>query len=219
MGDGYRVVIAEDHTILRDGLRAILCAGGEVEVVGEASDGKEAIRAVELHQPDVILLDLSMPRMNGLDAIREIKRASERTRVLVLTVHQAEEYVFAALQAGADGYVLKDSTSEELTTAVRRVLQGHRYLSPQISGRVIDGYLGGKPGEAPRTAFDDLTQREREVLKLVAEGYKNREIADYLCISPKTVEKHRASLMEKLDRRDVAGLTAYAIEKGLVTPR
>lgn len=164
-----------------------------------------------------MLLDLSMPQMNGLDAIRDIKRASEKTRVLVLAVHQTEEYVFAALQAGADGYVLKDATSEELTTALRRVLEGHRYLSSQISGTVIDGYLGGKGELSSRSPFDDLSQREREVLKLVAEGYKNREIGDFLCISPKTVEKHRASLMQKLDRHDVAGLTAYAIEKGLVT--
>jgi DNA-binding NarL/FixJ family response regulator len=213
----HRVVLAEDHTIVREGLRFILSSETDLQVVGEATDGFEAIRCVGACKPDVVLLDLSMPRMNGMDAIKEIKRASPSTRVLVLTVHKTEEYVLAALRAGADGYVLKEATAAELALGVRSVLQGHRYLSPQISATVIDGYLEGAKTMGPRSSLDELTKREREVLKLIAEGFRSREIAQQLCISPKTVEKHRSNLMGKLDLRNAQALTAYAIEKGLVT--
>jgi DNA-binding NarL/FixJ family response regulator len=164
----------------------------------------------------MILLDLSMPRMTGLDAIKEIKRVSSDTKIIVLTVHSTEEYILATLQAGADGYVLKDAHSTELMTAIRHVLDGRRYLSPSISVTIIDGLLQGKNASAIRSSWDTLTQREREILKLVAEGHKNKEIADLLCISLKTVEKHRANLMEKLDLHNVAALTALAAEKGLI---
>lgn len=212
-----RIVIAEDHTILREGLRALLSSNTDLQVVAEAEDGRDAIRCVEEHGPDLILLDLSMPRMNGMDAIHEIKKAAPDTKVLALTVHKAEEYVLASLEAGADGYILKDATHAELLTAIRSVLQGKRYLSPGVSEKVIEGYLSGKRAESPRSAWDRLTRREREVLKLIAEGYKNKEIADFLCISVKTVEKHRASIMEKLDLHNVSDLTAYAIRRGFVT--
>ena len=212
-----RLVIAEDHIILRAGLIALLATRPEFEVVGEASDGREAIRMAEKLQPDLVLLDLSMPRTNGLEALKEIKRVSEKSRVLVLTAHKTEDYVFTALQAGADGYLLKDATSEELFLAIRSVMSGERYLSPGITLTVVNGYLGAKEAPAYQSTFDDLTTREREILKLVAEGYKTREIAEYLCISPKTVEKHRANLMERLQLRGVSALTAYAIEKGLVS--
>jgi len=211
------IVLAEDHTILREGLKALLSSQPDLKVVAEAGDGLDAIRCVQNHAPDMILLDLSMPRMTGLDAIKEIKRISTDTKIIVLTVHSTEEYILATLRAGADGYVLKDAHSTELLTAIRHVLDGRRYLSPGISGTVIDGLLQGKKASAIRSAWETLTQREREILKLVAEGHKNKDIADLLCISVKTVEKHRANLMEKLDLHNVAALTALAAEKGLIT--
>ena len=215
MKEQSTIVIAEDHTILREGLRSLLSSEPELRVVGEAKDGREAIRRVEQLEPDLILMDLSMPRMNGVEAIREIKNRIPETGVLALTVHKAEEFVLEVLQAGADGYVLKDASSEELLMAIRSVLGGQRYLSPAVSQLVIEGYLAGrKTYESP---WDTLTKREREILKLIAEGHKNKEIADYLCISVKTVEKHRANLMKKLDLHSAAALTAYAMERGLVT--
>ena len=212
----FSIVIAEDHTILREGLKALLSSQSDLKVVGEAGDGLEAIRSVQNHSPDMILLDLSMPKMTGLDAIKEIKRVNAATKIIVLTVHSTEEYILATLQAGADGYVLKDAHSAELLTAIRHVLDGRRYLSPSISGTVIEGLLQGKKASTIRSSWETLTQREREILKLVAEGHKNKEIADLLCISVKTVEKHRANLMQKLDLHNVAALTALAAEKGLI---
>jgi two-component system, NarL family, response regulator NreC len=212
----FRIVIAEDHTILREGLKALLSSQPDLKIVGEAGDGLEAIRCVRDLGPDMVLLDLSMPRMTGLDAIKEIKRINPDVKIIVLTVHSSEEYILATLQAGADGYVLKEAHSAELQTAIRHVLEGRRYLSPSISGTVIDGLLQGKKASAIRSSWETLTQREREILKLIAEGHKNKDIADLLCISVKTVEKHRANLMEKLGLHNVAALTALAAEKGLI---
>jgi DNA-binding NarL/FixJ family response regulator len=212
----FSIVIAEDHTILREGLKSLLASQPDLKIVGEAGDGLEAIRCVRDLGPDMILLDLSMPRMTGLDAIKEIKRINPDIKIIVLTVHSSEEYILATLQAGADGYVLKEAHSAELQTAIRHVLEGRRYLSPSISGTVIDGLLQGKKASAIRSSWETLTQREREILKLIAEGHKNKDIADLLCISVKTVEKHRANLMEKLGLHNVAALTALAAEKGLI---
>jgi DNA-binding NarL/FixJ family response regulator len=212
-----KVALAEDHTILREGLRSLISSHQDMEVVCEAMDGHEAIRCVDTFRPDIVLLDLSMPRLNGLDAIREIKKINKPTRVIVLTVHKTEEYVRASLQAGAEGYLLKDAGYAELLAAIRCVMDGKRYLSPGISGTVIDGYLeGGKTGEQI-TAWDTLSIRERQIVKLIGEGYKNKDIAELLFISVKTVEKHRANIMKKLNIHDVSGLTALAIEKGIVT--
>ena len=157
-----------------------------------------------------------MPRMNGMDAIREIRKRVPDTKIVVLTIHKTEEYIVTALQAGADGYVLKDATHDELMMAVRNVLSGKRYISPGISEKVIEGYLEGRRSTKPQTVWETVTHREREILKLIAEGHRNKEIAEYLCISVKTVEKHRANLMEKLDLHNVQALTTFAIEKGLI---
>ncbi len=217
MNDKHRIVIAEDHTILREGLRALLSSNPDLEIVGEAKDGQEAVRSVEKVKPHMILMDLSMPRMNGMDAIREIKKKSPETKILILTVHKTEEYIQAALEAGANGYVLKDSSHTELSLAIQNVLDGRYFISPEISGKIIGAYLQGKKPVRPTTSWDTLTQREKGILKLIAEGYKNKEIADFLCISVKTVEKHRANLMQKLDLHNISDLTALAIERGLIT--
>jgi DNA-binding NarL/FixJ family response regulator len=218
MKKNIRILIAEDHTILREGLRALLAIQPQFEVVAEAGDGLEAIRGVEKHRPDLLLLDLSMPRMSGLAAVADIKKRFAETKVIVLTVHKEEEYVLAALRAGADGYVLKDATRDELLMALWAVVAGKSYLSPGISERIIEGYLDARKETAVQTGWDLLSQREREVLKLIAEGYKNREIADYLCISLKTVEKHRANVMKKLDLHNAAALTVFALNRGLINP-
>jgi DNA-binding NarL/FixJ family response regulator len=217
MSQKVRIVVAEDHTILREGLRSLLCSNPGFEVVGEAEDGREAIKCVAKFKPDLILTDLSMPKMNGMEAIKEIRRESPETKILVLTVHRAEEYILATFRAGADGYILKDSTHSELVMAVKKVVSGKHYISPEISEKVIEGYLEGKKTLKSRTSWEMLTQREREILKLIAEGYKNKEIAEDLCISVKTVEKHRANLMEKLDLHSIQALTTFAIDKGIVS--
>ncbi|MEE4603843.1 MAG: response regulator transcription factor [Desulfobacteraceae bacterium] len=216
MGNNVRIVLADDHTILREGLRALLSADPDFEIIGEAGDGREAVRCVEKLGPDLLLMDLSMPRMSGMDAISEIKRRYPETKIIALTVHKTEEYLLSTLQAGVDGYVLKDATHEELVMAIHNVMAGKRYLSPGISQKVIEGYLDGKEDSLAASSWQKLSQREREVLKLIAEGYKNKEIAEDLCISLKTVEKHRANLMKKLDLHNAAVLTVYAVEKGLV---
>ena len=210
------IVIAEDYTILREGLRALISSNPDFEVVAEAGDGQEAIQFVEKLKPDLILMDLSMPRMDGMDAIREIRKRVPGTKIMVLTIHKTEEYVLAALKAGADGYVLKDATYDELIMAAKNVLGGKRYLSPGISEKVLQGYLDERKTVKRRTSWATLTQREREILKFIGEGYRNKQVAQDLCISVKTVEKHRANLMEKLDLHNAQALTALAIEKGLV---
>jgi two-component system response regulator NreC len=211
-----RILIVEDHTILREGLKALLTTNPDIEIAGEAGDGREAIWLVEKLDPDMVLMDLSMPRMDGMQAIREIKRRWPKMKILALTAHKTEEYVLTTLKAGADGYLLKDSTYQEMMTAVTSVLSGKRYLSPGISDGVIEGYLEGKQTIKFQGAWDNLTIREREVLKLIAEGHRNKEIAELLVISPKTVEKHRANLMIKLNLHSVSELTAYAMVKGFV---
>ena len=216
MGKIVRIVLVEDHTILREGLRALLSADPKFEIVGEADDGREAVRQVEKLIPDLVVMDLSMPRMTGMDAIREIKRRHPGTKIIALTVHKAEEYLRNTLQAGADGYVLKDATHEELMLAIQNVLKGKTFLSPSVSNTVIEGYLEGKENQIPNPKLGLLSPREREILKLIAEGYKNKEIAADLFISLKTVEKHRANLMKKLDLHNAAALTTFAIEQGLV---
>ena len=217
MAKTKKIVLAEDHRLLREGLKALLQNEKNFQVVGEAANGLEAIRFVEKHSPDLILLDLSMPKMSGLSVIKEIKSRFPRVRILALTIHESDQYVLEAFQSGADGYCLKDASKDELLVAIESVLNGKTYISPGISEGVMVGYLEGKKTLRTSTAWDNVTQREKDVLKLIAEGYRNKEIADFLNISVKTVEKHRANLMKKLNLRNVSALTAYAIEKKIVT--
>ena len=217
MNKKYRLLIVEDHTLLRAGLSALLSQDADIEIVGEAVNGRDAIQAVGALSPHLVLMDLNMPGMNGIEAILDIKRRYPETRVLVLTIHKTEEYIHESLRAGADGYIIKDATHDELRVAVRSVLNGKSYLSPDISAKVINGYLGTSHASAGSLLWDSLTHREREVLKLVAEGHPNKFIAEYFCLSVKTVEKHRSNLMKKLDLHNTAMLTAYAIDKGLLS--
>jgi DNA-binding NarL/FixJ family response regulator len=216
MTEKKRIVIAEDHAILRQGLMSLLSSNDDLEVVGEAEDGLEAIRCIEKNNPDLVLLDLSMPRMDGISVIKEIKKTYPETKILALTMYKKEEYVLDVFQSGAEGYCLKSSSYDELLMGIRAVLSGKQFISPEISGKVLEGYLEGQKTIKEKSSWDTLTQREREVLKLIGEGYKNKEIADYLFISVKTVEKHRANIMQKIDLHTSSALTAYAIERGLV---
>lgn len=216
MLDTNRILIVEDHTLLRQGLQAMLAAESGLVVVGEAEEGRKAIQMAHNLCPDLILMDLSMPGMNGTEVIAEIKHRHPEIRILVLTVHNAEEYIREALRAGADGYMLKHATREELIQAIHNVMSGRTHLCPDVAEKVVCGYLGGGSSLSVRSPMDSLTLREREVLKLIAEGKPNKYIADYLCVSVKTVEKHRSNLMRKLDLHNASMVTAFAIERGLL---
>ncbi len=217
MTNPYRIIIAEDHTILREGLKSLISTNPRFQIIDEAEDGYQALKIAEKVKPDLMLIDLTMPKMNGLEAIREIKQLSPGTKILVLTVHKAEEYVFESLQSGADGYLLKDADASELMLAMENVLSGKTFLSPGISKNIVDGYLKGKMPDKASSSWDQLTRRERQILKLIAEGQKNKDIAVFLHISEKTVDKHRSNLMKKLNLHNAAEITAYAIQKGWVS--
>ncbi len=214
--DKKSIVIAEDSTIMREALRALISSDPDLHVIAEAKDGKEALELVEKLKPD-LMMDLSMPRTGGMDVIREIHKRIPETKVVVLTIHNTEEYVFGALKAGAQGYVLKDATHADLMMALHSVLAGKRYLSPGVSQKVVEGYISGGKTLKPKTRLEHLSRREREIIKLIAEGYRNKQIAEYLSISVKTVETHRANLMRKLDLHSARAITAFAMEKGLVS--
>lgn len=221
------VLLADDHDILRDGLRALLDLAGDITVVGEARTGREAVDEAERLCPDVVLMDISMPELDGVEACRRIRQQTPEVRVLFLTMHEADEYFFRALRAGAAGYVIKRTAAADLVAAVRSVARGESFLSPSMTRTLMADYtergaraaqsITGAPGEAS-DAYETLTSREREVLQLVAEGYTNQEIADQLHISVKTVQSHRAAVMEKLELRDVTHLVRYAVRRGLVDP-
>ncbi|HCY87130.1 MAG TPA: DNA-binding response regulator [Desulfobacteraceae bacterium] len=213
-----RIVVADDNTLLREGLCLMINADDGLEVVAEAHDGLSAVEAVTglAQPPDLVMMDLSMPRMDGVSAIKEIKRQLPDTCIMALTIHDADDFVLRCFEAGVSGYCLKDATQEELIKAVHVVLSGKPYISPGVAGKVLEGYLEGKKTLKKETRWEKLTQREREVLKLVAEGYTSKEIAEFLYISPKTVERHRSNIMNKLDLHNVSELTSFAIDKGLV---
>jgi DNA-binding NarL/FixJ family response regulator len=210
-----RVVLAEDHNLMRAGIRALLEELPDVQVVAEAADGREALRLVKLHQPDLVFMDIAMTGMNGLEATSRIVKEFPRVRVVILSMHTNEEYVLQALRIGAAGYLLKDADTAELELAVRAVIRGETYLSPGVSRQVVDDYV--RRVGTGTTLLDHLTPRQREILQLIAEGQSTKEIAQTLGLSVKTVETHRTQLMERLDIHDVAGLVRYAVRTGLIS--
>ncbi|MBZ5715540.1 MULTISPECIES: response regulator [Nannocystis] len=214
-----RVVLAEDHTIVREGLRALLDVRDDIEVVAEVADGRAAVEAVAAHKPDVAIMDLGMPELNGVDATRAIRKDFPATQVLILSMHSGEEYVRPAIRAGASGYLLKGSGLSDLVAAIQAVSHGDAFFSPSIAKIVLhDSRRDARPGGREPQPGDALTNREREILQLVAEGRSSPEIARQLSLSVKTVEGHRGRIMAKLDVHHVAGLVRHAIRIGLVSP-
>jgi two-component system response regulator NreC len=207
-----RILLVDDHTLVRQGLRALLEREG-FQVVAEASDGEEAIRQVESLHPDIAIMDISMPTVNGLNAAQEINRSSKKTKTILLTQHDEGQYIRAALEAGVSGYVLKNQVANELLLAIRQVLLGQVYLSPGVSSAVVEAYRSG-----PEKSKDPLTVREKRVLQLIAEGKSTKDIASLLGISVKTAESHRTRLMHKLDIHETASLVRYAVRNGIIQP-
>ncbi len=211
-----RVLLADDHVLVRAGIRALLDTMDDIEVIGEASDGREALALVGQHKPDVILMDISMSGLNGLDATAIVARDHPDTRVIILSMHAGESSVQQALGAGAAGYLLKEAAVAELPMAIRAVMEGNRFISPAVSAIVVDGFLSGRDREAG--PLRTLTLRQREILQLLAEGRSAKEVAFALGLSVKTVETHRRQIMDRLQIFDLAGLVRFAIRSGLVSP-
>ena len=211
---GIRVLLADDHALVRSGIRLVLQTFAGVQVVAEAENGRAALDLVEKLHPDVALLDISMPELNGMDTAARIRSRFPQTRVVILSVHAGEEYVTQALRAGASGYLLKDATPMELEFALRSVARGETYLSPDIAGAIVEKIL--RHGASATGPLDAITPRQREILQLIAEGRSTKEIAARLDVSIKTVETHRALLMERLGIHDIAGLVRFAVRTGLV---
>lgn len=211
-----RVVLADDHRILREGLRSILESETDIEIVGEAQDGRETVRLVRQLEPEIVLMDVAMPDLNGVDATVQLKNANVPSKVLALSMHGDGQYVRGMLQAGAAGYMLKDCAAEELATAIRTVMSGRVYVSPDVAGTIVGDYVQHLSGEVTAST-PALSSREREVLQLIAEGKSTAQIAETIHVSVKTVETHRKRLMDKLELRSVAELTKYAIREGITS--
>jgi DNA-binding NarL/FixJ family response regulator len=211
-----RILVADDHTLFRQGVRRVLQEQPGWEVVAEASDGAEAVRHAIEHEPNVAILDISMPRLNGVDATRQIVRRLPDVRVLIVSMHSDEVFVSQALQAGAHGFLLKDAADSDLIRAVTDLSNGKSFFSPAVSKVVLDDYVRQLAARGVTDRFETLSEREREVFQLIAEGHSNKDIAGVLNISPGTVETHRARIMEKLDIHSVAEIVLYAVRKGII---
>ncbi len=217
--DKIRILLADDHTLIRSGIATLLQTYKDFEIVGEAQDGEEAVEKTKDLEPDVVVMDLSMPKLSGIEATKIITKKYPEVRVLVLTMHENEEYVYQILKSGAGGYVLKSAGKEELSAAIRAVAKGEKFFSPRVSEIMAESYVRRmEGGEASSKAGDiPLTRREKEILGLVAKGLTNQQIADHLCISPRTVDTHRTNIMQKLNIHDLANLVRYAIEHGITS--
>lgn len=216
MGIKTKILIADDHALVRQGIASFLNMSDAYEVVGEAADGVEAIEAVKKYKPDVVLMDISMPKLGGLEATLEIKKANPATKILVLTQYEDTVYIRRFFKAGASGYLLKKAVGIELLTALEAVMSGRTYVHPSIATSVVDGYIGYPKGGPVEDMYDSLTDREKQVLKLIAEGYTQKEAADILNISAKTVITHQTNISEKLRIHTRAGLVKFAIQKGII---
>jgi DNA-binding NarL/FixJ family response regulator len=211
------ILLADDHTVVRQGLRSLLAAESDIEVVGEAETGRQALQLARKLKPDVIVMDIAMPLLNGLEATRQIVQEMPAARIIILSSYSDDEYVEQLTSAGAIGDLLKQNAANDLIKAIREARQGNAYFSPTISRRMLEHYRRAfANGQPARKAAETLTSREREVLQLIAEGNTNKQIAAELCISIKTVEKHRQQVMDRLNIHDIAGLTRYAIAKGII---
>ena len=211
-----RILLADDHTVVRQGLRKLLEERPDWEVIAEAGDGREAVRLAEQHKPDVAILDVAMPLLNGIEATRQIARRVPSTRVLVLSMHADEAYVTQILQAGATGYLLKDSADVDLLKAVGEAARGKSFFSPAIARVMLDDYVRQLADKGVTDRYDSLSEREREIFQLIAEAKTNKEIAALLNVSPSTVETHRAHIMEKLDLHSAAEIVLYAVRRGVI---
>ena len=211
-----RIVIADDHTIFRQGLRMLLAQEDDMEVVGEAADGIEALELAKKHNPDIILLDIAMPTMDGVKVASKIKKTLPQTKIIVLTSYSDDQFLFEFLKLGVSGFVLKDSASQELIYSIRKSNEGMVFFDPSVSKKVMEKFTQVSGGKSDFVNYGKLSDREKEVLRLVAEGCATKEVAEKLYISPKTVENHRANIMKKLNIRDRTGLTKYALRLGLI---
>ncbi len=214
--NNIKILVADDHNLVREGIVSLLKNYDEFEVVGQSADGAAAVKLAKDLQPDVVIMDLSMPVLNGLEATYQINRDVPESKVLILSQHENEEYVIEVLKAGASGYILKSSVSEELVNAINRIIKGEKFFSSSISKMIMDDYIAKAQGMEKKRSTVDLTHREREVLQLIVEGSSNQDIANKLFISIRTVEFHRANIMHKLNIHDLAGLVKYAIQKKII---
>lgn len=212
----YRVILADDHVLLRQGLKRILESLPGLRVVGEVGDGLELLKLVNVQEADMVILDISMPNLRGIEAAAEIRKAHPGTKILILTMHKDNEFLREAISAGADGYLLKENADTELFSAIAKIRQGKKYVSSSLLDEFLEGWSNAQKGESALVESEPLTTREKEVLKLIGEGHSSRTIADLLCISVRTVERHRANIMEKLHLRKTADLVRYALRKGYI---